>query len=86
MPIKDLRDSSSPAAPRNARLRERGDREAVGEGFGIYTTKTTPHRRLRRTLGEGRCRRRPCCASKCRNSRPTAFAVGHTLPELPGLA
>ena len=37
-----------------ARLRERGDRAAVGEGAGLARGKSTPHPRLRRTLSPWR--------------------------------
>src|SRR6516164_7320793 len=55
-----------------ARLRERGDREAVGEGFADLPRSKqalTPGFAVPSPLGEGRYQLRPRCESKCRNSR-----------------
>ena len=55
-----------------ARLRERGDHEVVGEGFGICSAKKvplTPGCAVPSPFGEGRDQLRPNCASKCANSR-----------------
>jgi hypothetical protein len=55
-----------------ARLRERGDREAVGEGFAHFARRKqplTPGFAVPSPLGEGRYQLRPRCESKCRNSR-----------------
>ncbi len=50
-----------------ARLRERGDREAVGEGFAAYTGRKqplTPGFAVPSPLGEGCYQLRTCCECK----------------------
>ena len=52
-----------------ARLRERGDREAVGEGFADLERRKqplTPGFAVPSPLGEGRYQPRPHCECKCR--------------------
>jgi tRNA (cmo5U34)-methyltransferase len=59
-----------------ARLRERGDREAVGEGLGDFARRKqplTPGFAVPSPLGEGRYPLRPRCESKCRNSTATVM-------------
>ena len=54
-----------------ARLRERGDCVAVGEGFADLARRTQPLTPASPypPLGEGRYQLRPRCESKCKNSK-----------------
>ena len=64
-----------------ARLRERGDREAVGKGFtdfGRRKQPLTPGFAVPSHLGEGRYQLRARCESKCTNSRGGASATTQT--------
>jgi len=61
-----------------ARLRERGDREAVGEGFAGFARRTqplTPGFAVPSPLGEGRYQLRSRGESKCTNSSGTPKGV-----------
>jgi len=61
-----------------ARLRERADREAVGEGFAESPRRKqppTPGFAVPSPLGEGRYQPRPHCECKLENSRAGGFRV-----------
>jgi hypothetical protein len=67
-----------------ARLRERGDREAVGEGFADFAPRKqplTPGFAVPSPPGEGCYQLWPRCEPKCRNSRGRACPTPTHSPD-----